>query len=41
VEEKILDLKQRKREVTGRVLSGEVAGGALTAAEVEELLRVG
>jgi superfamily II DNA or RNA helicase len=41
VEEKILDLKQRKREVTGRVLSGEAAGGALTAAEVEELLRVG
>jgi SNF2 family DNA or RNA helicase len=41
VEEKILDLKQRKREITGRVLAGEAAGGALTAAEVEELLRVG
>jgi superfamily II DNA or RNA helicase len=41
VEEKILDLKQRKREVTGRVLAGEAAGGALTAADVEELLRVG
>jgi superfamily II DNA or RNA helicase len=41
VEEKILDLKQRKREITGRVLAGEAAGGALTAADVEELLRVG
>ncbi len=41
VEEKILELKQRKREVTGRVLAGEAAGGALTAADVEELLRVG
>ncbi|MHB1844068.1 MAG: helicase-related protein, partial [Deltaproteobacteria bacterium] len=40
VEEKILELKQRKRDVSGRLLSGE-GGAAFTAEEVEDLLRVG
>ncbi len=41
VEEKILELKQKKRDVSGRLLSGEGGGAAFTAEEVEELLRVG
>ncbi|HUB07844.1 MAG TPA: DEAD/DEAH box helicase [Myxococcales bacterium] len=41
VEEKILDLKQRKRDMSGRLLSAEGGSGAFTAAEVEELLRAG
>ncbi len=40
VEEKILELKQRKRDMSGRLLSAE-GGGAFTAADVEELLRAG
>ncbi|MHB8419318.1 MAG: DEAD/DEAH box helicase [Myxococcales bacterium] len=42
VEEKILDLKQRKRDMSGRLLSADGGGsGAFTAADVEELLRAG
>ena len=44
VEEKILELKQKKRDISGRLLGGAEGGGgsgAFTAAEVEELLRAG
>jgi SNF2 family DNA or RNA helicase len=40
VEEKIFELKQRKRDLSGRLIGGE-AGGAFSAADVEELLRLG
>jgi SNF2 family DNA or RNA helicase len=39
VEEKILDLKQRKRDMSGRLLGASAGSGAFTAADVEELLR--
>jgi superfamily II DNA or RNA helicase len=39
VEEKILDLKQRKRDMSGRLLGASGGSTAFTAADVEELLR--